>query len=280
MTSIVIAAHNEAGVLDRCLASVLRNAAVADPAQVVVVPNGCTDDTARVARRHGVTVVELAEPGKAAALNAGDAAATGFPRVYLDADVLLADGGIDLLVGELARTGALAAVPARRMELAGRSPAVRAYYAIHSRLPAVVGGLYGRGVIALSRPGRERFGRFPDQVADDLFLDSLFAEGERRVVTAATVRVAAPMRTGDLIRRLVRVRAGNAALRDSLPGVRRSRRSSWLTDVVLRAPRLSPAAVCYVVITLLAERGARRAARTGRVAWAHDRSSRAAGGKA
>ncbi|MFI5487266.1 glycosyltransferase family 2 protein [Micromonospora echinaurantiaca] len=280
MTSIVIAAHNEATVLDRCLDSVLRNAVVADPAQVIVVPNGCTDDTAGVARRRGVTVVELAEPGKAAALNAGDAAATSFPRLYLDADVVLADGGIDLLVRELERTGALAAVPARRMELAGRPPAVRAYYAIHSRLPAVVGGLYGRGLIALSRPGRARFDEFPDQVADDLFLDSLFTEPERLVVSAATVRVAAPGSTGDLVRRLVRVRAGNTALRDKLPGVRRSRRSSWLTDVVLRAPWLSPAAVCYVVITLLAERGARRVIRTGQVAWAHDRSSRAAGGKA
>ncbi|MEV6813235.1 glycosyltransferase family 2 protein [Micromonospora sp. NPDC051296] len=280
MTSIIIAAHNEAAVLDRCLDSVLRNATVGDPAQVVVVPNGCTDDTAAVARRRGVTVVELAEPGKAAALNAGDAAATGFPRVYLDADVLLDEGAIDVLVRELARSGALAAVPARRMELTGRSPAVRAYYAIHSRLPAVVDGLYGRGAIALSRSGRARFGRFPDETADDLFLDSLFVERERLVVTSAAVRVAAPMRAGDLIRRLVRVRAGNADLRDTLPGVRRSNRSSWLTDVVLRAPWLSPAAVCYVAITLLAEGRARRARRTGQVAWAHDRSSRAAGEKA
>ena len=280
MTSIVIAAHNEAAVLDRCLDSVLRNVAVRDPAQVVVVPNGCSDDTAAVARRRGVTVVELAEPGKAAALNAGDAAATSFPRVYLDADVVLDEGGIDLLVGELEGGAALAAVPVRRMDLAGRSPVVRAYYAIHSRLPAVVGGLYGRGVIALSGRGRERFERFPDETADDLYLDSLFTVGERIVVTSTTVRVAAPMRAGDLVRRLVRVRAGNVALRDALPGVRRSSRTSWLTDVVLPAPWLAPAAVCYVAITLLAERRARRAWRTGQVAWAHDRSSRAAGEKA
>ncbi|MDM4718577.1 glycosyltransferase [Micromonospora sp. WMMA1363] len=280
MTSIIIAAHNEAAVLDRCLDRVLRDTAVADPAQVIVVANGCTDDTAAVARRRGVTVVELAEPGKAAALNAGDAIATSYPRVYLDADVVLDEGGIHVLAREVERTGALAAVPTRRMELSGRSPAVRAYYTIHSRLPAVVGGLYGRGVIALSRQGRARFGRFPEETADDLFLDSLFVERERLVVTSVTVRVAAPMRVGDLVRRLVRVRAGNAALRDALPGVRRSRQSSWLTDVVLRAPWLSPAAVCYVTITLLAERGARRARRTGRIAWAHDRSSRTTGGKA
>ncbi|MBX7267821.1 glycosyltransferase [Micromonospora sp. Llam7] len=280
MTSIVIAAHNEATILDRCLDRVLRSAAVADPAQVIVVPNGCSDETAAVARRRGVTVVELAEPGKAAALNAGDAVATGFPRVYLDADVLLDEGALDVLARELDRSGALAAVPARRMELSGRSPAVRAYYAVHSRLPAVVGGLYGRGVIALSRSGRERFGQFPAETADDLFLDSLFTEQERLVVTSTAVRVAAPLRADDLIRRLVRVRAGNADLRDALPGVRRSNRRAWLTDVVFRAPWLAPAAVCYVAITLLAARGARRARRAGQVAWGHDRTSRATGEKA
>ncbi|GIJ79376.1 Glycosyltransferase involved in cell wall bisynthesis [Micromonospora phaseoli] len=280
MTSIVIAAHNEATVLDRCLDSVLRNAAVVDPAQVIVVPNGCSDETAAVARRRGVTVVELAEPGKAAALNVGDAVADSFPRVYLDADVLLDEGALDVLTRELDRSGALAAVPARRMELSGRSPAVRAYYAIHSRLPAVVGGLYGRGVIALSRTGRERFGQFPAETADDLFLDSLFTERERLVVTSTSVRVEAPIRAEDLIRRLVRVRAGNADLRDALPGVRRSNRRAWLTDVVLRAPWLAPAAVCYVAITLLAARGARRARRAGQVAWGHDRTSRAPGEKA
>ncbi|MFV2100555.1 glycosyltransferase [Micromonospora sp. LOL_024] len=280
MTSIVIAAHNEATVLDRCLDNVLRNAVVADPAQVIVVPNGCSDETAAVARRRGVTVVEVAEPGKAAALNAGDAVATGFPRVFLDADVLLDEGALDVLARELDRSGALAAVPARRMELSGRSPAVRAYYAIHSRLPAVVGGLYGRGVVALSRTGRERFGLFPAETADDLFLDSLFTEQERLLVTTTSVRVAAPIGADDLIRRLVRVRAGNADLRETLPGVRRSNRRAWLTDVVARAPWLAPAAVCYVAITLLAARGARRARRAGQVAWGHDRTSRAAGRKA
>ncbi|HEX6870456.1 MAG TPA: glycosyltransferase [Micromonosporaceae bacterium] len=273
MTSVVIAAHNEAAVIDRCLAAVLEPGGETG-LQVIVVANGCHDDTAAIARRRGVTVIERAEPGKAGALNAGDAVATSFPRIYLDADVVLSPGAVAALASAVGTSGALAAIPRRRMELVGRSWLVRAYYAIHSRLPAVVYGLYGRGAIAVSAPGRGRFVEFPDQMADDLFLDSLFAEHEKALVDSAQVSVAAPMRVGDLVRRLARVRAGNTAMRATGTGIRPARRMSWLTDVVLRAPWLAPAGVCYVAITVMAARRAGRLARAGQVAWAHDRSSR------
>lgn len=277
MTSVVIAAHNEAAVLARCLDSVLKAPAPDDAPEVIVVPNGCVDDTAEVARRRGVQVVELDQPGKPAALNAGDALASTFPRIYLDADVVVSPGGIGAIARALADSGAPAGMPRRQMELRGRTLPVRAYYAIHSRLPAVIHGLYGRGVIALSEAGRARFTQFPDETADDLFLDSLFADSEKLLVGSVTVRVAAPMRTADLVRRLARVRAGNAAMRARAAGVRRSNRFSWLTDVVFSAPWLAPAAIFYVAITIAAERRGRRMRRDGVVGWAHDRSSRVVG---
>lgn len=277
MTSVVIAAHNEAAVLDRCLDGILGPDGPTPDLEVIVVPNGCRDDTAVIARRRGVRVIELPTAGKAAALNAGDAAATSFPRIYLDADIVVDPGGIPILVRALADSGALAAVPARRMELRGRPLPVRAYYTIHSRLPAMRNGLYGRGLIALSEQGRARFGEFPAETADDLFLDSLFSDEEKLLVSEVTTRVSAPMRTADLVRRLARVRAGNDAMRATAPNVRRSDKLSWLTDVVLPAPWLAPAAVCYVSLTLAAERRARRMRRAGTIAWSHDTSSRIVG---
>ncbi|MFD0748037.1 glycosyltransferase [Phytohabitans flavus] len=75
--SVVIAAHNESAVISRCLSALREGGADLD---ITVVTNGCTDDTAEVARQHaGVRVVELAEAGKAGALNAGDAVAASFP---------------------------------------------------------------------------------------------------------------------------------------------------------------------------------------------------------
>ncbi|WP_434318700.1 glycosyltransferase [Leifsonia sp. P73] len=77
LPSVVIAAHDEEAVLGACLRSLLSEGVERD--RIVVVANGCSDRTAEVARDHGVVVVEREEPGKAAALNAGDAVAHGFP---------------------------------------------------------------------------------------------------------------------------------------------------------------------------------------------------------
>lgn len=84
--SIGMLAHNEAGVIHRTIASLARQS-VLDPAgwaalglaavEVIVVPNGCSDDTAAIAGQAlaalpagvGATVRELAEPGKSNAWN-------------------------------------------------------------------------------------------------------------------------------------------------------------------------------------------------------------------
>ncbi|MDQ3485260.1 MAG: glycosyltransferase, partial [Actinomycetota bacterium] len=82
--SIAISAHDESGVIGRCLRSLLRHGAI-DDVEVVVVANGCRDDTAERARDFadripGLTVVELGPAGKIGALNVGDARARKFPR--------------------------------------------------------------------------------------------------------------------------------------------------------------------------------------------------------
>ena len=117
--SVVIAAHNEASVLPRTLGTLL-DGTTPGQVEVVVVPNACTDGTAALARRPGVLVIELATPGKPGALNAGDAAATAFPRAYLDADIAVSAQGLKLLVSALRDGTALVAVPDRRVVLTGR----------------------------------------------------------------------------------------------------------------------------------------------------------------
>ncbi|MBE1484735.1 glycosyltransferase [Plantactinospora soyae] len=275
VTSVVVAAHNEAALLGRTLRTLLADAEPGE-FEVVVVANGCTDTTAEVAGSvPGVTVLELAAPSKPAALNAGDRAARGFPRIYLDADIELSTTGARALAAALSGPGVLAAAPRRRLDTTGRPLLVRAYYAINGRHPAYRNALFGRGAIALAEAGRRRFGPFPDVIADDLFLDSLFGEAEKREVTEVSTLVATPRRTADLLRRLGRVRAGNATLRATDEQVRRARRTSWLVDVVLPRPWLIPAGICYAALTVLAATAARRPAARGQ--WGRDESSRTTG---
>lgn len=277
MTTVVIAAHNEGAVIGGCLDALLADA---DPGEieVIVAANGCTDDTVAVARaRPGVMVVKTAVPSKTAALNAADAVATGYPRVYLDADIPASTATVRALAAALYKPGGpLVATGDRRLDVTGRPLLVRCYFAIQDRLPVFDEGLFGRGLIAVSEQGRARFTQFPDVVADDLFLDSLFTPAERVRLPGVTTTVAAPLRTRDLIRRLVRVRRGNTALRRARSApVREPDRWSWLRDVVLPQPWLAPAGAAYVVITLVAAALARREPPAG-AAWGRDESTRTA----
>lgn len=230
---------------------------------VVVAPNGCTDRTAEVAREYGVRVVELAVASKSAALNAADAVAAAGPRIYLDADTPIDRELIQRLVSAVSGPEVRAAAPRREIDTDRSSWPVRAYYRINGRLPVFRGRLFGRGVIALSAAARARFEAFPEIVADDMFLDAVVG-AEEKIEIDAVVSVAAPRNSRDLIRRLARARAGNAEfwrlVRAAPPGfpapigaVPGPRVSSWLRDVVQRSPQLLPAAVCYLVMTILAE---------------------------
>jgi glycosyltransferase involved in cell wall biosynthesis len=279
VTTIIIAAHNEESVLGGCLEALDRGRARA-PFEVIVSANGCTDATAQIASERGATVIDRAEPGKASALNAAEQTAPSHPHIFLDADITVPSHAVDALVRALdATSGRLAAVPRRRVLVEGRSWPVKCFYAINTRLPVYKTGLLGRGMIAVSEEGRRRFDRFPTMIADDLFLDSQFRDDEKIEVPEVEVTVEAPYTTRDLLKRLVRVRRGNAAMRAAAANgvvdssVRDADRWAWFRGVVLPEPRLVFAAVPYLAITVVAALLARRAPRS-QASWGRDESTR------
>ncbi|MCC0099962.1 glycosyltransferase [Streptomyces flavotricini] len=288
MTSIVIPAHNEGRVIGRLLDALLSDAPAAGP-DIVVVCNGCTDDTAAVAGARGprVRVVEIPTPSKHTALRVGDEHAQGFPRLYVDADVEVGAADVRALTGALAaRPDLLAAAPGRDIPLSGCAWPVRAYYRVWQRLPAVREGLFGRGVIAVTEPGHARIAALPPLMADDLAASLAFAPQERRVVEAARVVVHPPRTWGDLIRRRVRAATSSAELErfqaSQAPGspvgahAPSARTGTDDLRALLRAqPSLLPGVVVFVVAALAARRGARKAIRSGDFStWLRDESSR------
>src|SRR5690242_13664181 len=103
MISVVIPAYNESAVIKRALNAITDGARFGEM-EVIVVCNGCTDDTARQARQIGypVRVIETMTGSKTHALNLGDAAAGAiFPRVYMDADVVMSVGDLRALTDGL-----------------------------------------------------------------------------------------------------------------------------------------------------------------------------------
>jgi glycosyltransferase involved in cell wall biosynthesis len=210
--SIVVPAHDESSVIGRCLDAIL-DGGDADDLEVVVVCNGCRDDTAERARAASprVRVLETPTASKAAALNLGDQAASGWPRVYLDADVVLHQRDLRRLAAAFdADPTLLAAAPELRVDTSRAGFAVRAYYRVWCDLPYARGDWVGSGVYALSRAARGRFGEFPPIIGDDYFVTRLFsAPGEQRRVHEARFTIFAPARARDLVRVMRRRRAAH-----------------------------------------------------------------------
>jgi glycosyltransferase involved in cell wall biosynthesis len=276
--TVIVPAFNEERGIRAVLSGLCLDLDSVSDIDVIVAANGCTDRTASVAREFGVTVIELVEPSKTAALNAAEAVARSGPRIYLDADAVVSPALIRSLVEAISQAGIEAAVPRPIPVFQHGSWPVRGYYAISERLPVFHNRLFGRGVIALSENARRRFDRFPNITADDMFLDALVSANEK-VEIDAVIPVQVPRRTNQLIRRLARTRDGNAEfwqfvrsapagfLSDPVPG---SSRSAWLRTVVFREPRLIAAAVCYVSIVLLAELRRRSPGFTARSGWGRE----------
>lgn len=277
MPSIVIPAHNEQAVIERCLRSVLAEPRP-DGLEIVVVCNGCVDETARIAREFHPTVqvVETDVPSKSNALNLGDDAATSFPRMYLDADIELEPGALaatfDAIEGDVH-----AAAPKPGFDTTGASLAVRMFYAAWSNVPYFNDSMIGSGVYALSEQGRGRFDRFPGIIADDGFVRLQFEAAERRSIHSRRFIVRTPHRMDQLIGIKSRVVAGTDELHREFPDlVRREEttRSSGLGRLLVR-PHLWPCCIVYLWTKRAIRKRVRDKGRTGRLGqWDRDDSSR------
>lgn len=208
--SVLIPASNEARYIGACLKALL----ISDPVpgftvEIIVIANGCTDDTAMIARRFKsmaeprgwrLRVLDLHEGSKIAALNAGDEAAIGRIRVYLDADVVVSPALLSDLAEALSTPKARYATGTPEIS-PSPSLATRLYARFWLSVPFMREGAPGFGVYAVNAEGRSRWGGFPAIISDDTFVRLQFTAPER-VQVRATYRW--PLVDG--FRNLVRVR--------------------------------------------------------------------------
>ncbi|TMK39953.1 MAG: glycosyltransferase [Actinobacteria bacterium] len=118
--SILVLSVDEAQRLERSLPAAARQGA-----ELVVVDDACTDDTAAVAEAHGASVVRL-EPrvSYCAAVNAGLRACAGEAVLLLNADCVLEEGFLAAALAELADPDVGAVAP-RLLRATGLRPGER-----------------------------------------------------------------------------------------------------------------------------------------------------------
>lgn len=278
MASVVIPAHNEERVIKRLLDRLVPSVESCD-LEIIVVANGCTDNTVKVAKTFEPVVRVLSIPvaSKREALAAGNRAARSFPRLYVDADVDFAAQDARALVDALGWPGVLGAAPERTHVMAGRTWPVRWYYDIWARLPEVQRGLFGRGVVGVSAAGYQRIAHLPPLLADDLAASLAFSQEERVIVPDAHVIVHPPRGLADLLRSRTRVAMGVDQIEQaaSAPTSTARTRPTDLLRIARRNPPLAPRVVLFLVVAVLARRRAQRmTAQSGYSAWLRDNSSR------
>lgn len=223
--SVVIPVRDDAEALDACLQRLARQ--TVRPLEVVVVDNGSTDDSARVATRHGARVVVEPQPGIPAAAATGYDAAAGDVFARLDADSLPGPRWVERIATRMGRDPELDALSGtgRFTDLHPVPSAVAtavylgAYYVL-GHLALGHPPLWGSSMAVRCSAWREVRGtvaRRDAEIHDDL--DLAFALGpERRIVFDRHLRVGVSARS----------LRGAAQLRRRFGRARRTLRRNWL----------------------------------------------------
>ena len=275
--SIVIPAHNEAAVIARTLSSVLSDAQPGE-FEIVLVCNGCSDDTAECARNAvpEARVIETATASKTAALNLGIRFASFFPHIYLDADLEVSSKDLRALLRPLERGKAIAATGRMAVDLSGSSYWVRAFYRVWRLNPYFDQGKFG-GLFALSEEAVERLGRFPEVTADDEYLRRIFTPEECTYVPACRFVAHAPRRLQDLMKIRRRSRRGTRELEEqelSPPSVSGLRSAIVIFRRASVRPQVWLDLVFYYAISAWVRVAACFTPTTKQNVWERDESSR------
>ena len=218
MISIIIPAYNESSVIRRCIDALL-NGAQPGELEVIVVCNGCTDNTAELARSltKDIKVIETDVPSKSNALNLGDQYATGYPRFYIDADVIVPSDSVRETASTLQDRSIFAAAPLMNVDCTERSCLVKAFYRVWLNLPYCRNGMIGSGIYALNEKGRKRFKDFPPLTADDGYVRLLFKPQERMTVQSCQFTIIPPKSLRGIIKIKTRAYFGSLELRHNYP---------------------------------------------------------------
>lgn len=276
LPSIIIPAHEEETVIERTLRPLLAES-IPD-LEIVVVVNATTDRTAEIVRELDprITVIETDTPGKTHALNLGEQVSKSFPRVFLDADIVLGPGTLPALLKATSESHPVVS-PRLVYDVSDCTMVMRLYMWAESFDHFFGRGApNGSGCFSLSRAGRSRWNDFPRLIADDTYVKNHFQPSESMTVADTEATVLPPRDLLSMIRVRARVRRGNYELKARHPelmGKHGTETGGVVVRMLLR-PLTWPAFLIYCFVNALERPIALYQIARGETGWARDETNR------
>lgn len=272
--TIIIPSHNEASIISRLLNAVIEYSQKR-AAEIIVIPNGCTDNTMEVLEKYesSIQIIELNEGSKNKAINAAIERAQGRVLVVLDADTELLCEDLDHLINAVKGPIHYATIHGNYV-LDGCDWVVRGYYKAYDFLGFQSEG--GNGIYANTKSGiRERIGSFPSDVNDDTLSCWAFLPEERAYIKESAVKIHVPKTHDGLINGLSRSTRRRLHLEKVIPPeVYKSRRDyKRFSSIkrVIKKPDIWLSYLIYLLIKFTTKRAGYKMFNNNDTRWLSDR---------
>lgn len=216
LPAIIIPAYNERNVIARTLKPLYQGIQKGSYTITVAV-NGSNDGSVDFIRNEfpAVRCLDIELGSKTNAINVAEKSNIGFPRIYMDADVVVSYDGILSLINTLESSETpLLASPRAIMEFSRASIFVKAFYRAWFKTKFYSAQGFGSGVYGLNKQARDCFDFFPEVIADDGFIREVVPASKQQVDINCTSTVTAPIKLGDLIKIKTRSKLGNIELKN------------------------------------------------------------------
>jgi len=251
--SVIIPVCNEAKVLPKTAAA-LKLALRGMDFEVIYVCNGVTDASVQAIESvflEEARIIQLPEANKTAALNAGDLAASSFPRFYLDADISFEPATLQVLQRTL-QEGHADLVGARiTSDTSAASSWARAASEVWLSLPHARRDAF-QCLIGFSEAGRSAWQELPDIIADDSFITSCVPPERRLRHNEVTLDMPLPLDFWSWVRVRARWLQGQREMEALGRPIPASSGQSRELLAGLRRPTWAPKVLAFLCVRLLA----------------------------
>jgi glycosyltransferase involved in cell wall biosynthesis len=272
LPAVIIPAYNEERVIGNILES-LKLGIEKKWFSVVVACNGTSDNSVEHIRNRYpmITCLDIKKASKTNAINEAEKINLGFPRIFIDADVVISSDAVKNMISYIDKIEGPAVVAPRGIINTSKSDVlVRKYYSAWTKTVFYLEHGFGSGVYCLNKKARSTFECFPEIIADDGFVREVVSHKQFFVCEQAESLVEAPRTINDLLNIKIRSKLGNIQLvKLGIIKNKATKSTRFLKKVSVFN------VLVYIAVSYISKRGAERKLKNiSEYSWQRDESSR------